>query len=325
MKITIHKTKCIGAGQCVSAAPDLFSQDDDDGIVILLKESADDGEVHAAQDGLHLCPALAIDLTDELATRPLFCPSPAIGGRYDMSHRGGLGVRRAVVRTFAAAGANVGCIDRNEAGILETLVQVRRKGATGAFCSCAVDDAEALARALPELEATLGAPYILVNCAGISERHLAETFPNEAWSRILGVNLGAAFRLCRHVAPYIIRRAAGQIVIISSVCGSTGYPGTIAYLASKGGLETVTRGPAAEWGKHDIMVSSIATTLEATPLLEQMRAEAPERIDRMLNRAQIRWIVETSEVADAVLFLCSRSARTINGHILPLDGGYLAK
>lgn len=65
MRITIHKHKCIGAGQCISAAPDLFSQDEDDGIVILLKESAEEGEVDVARDAMHLCPALAIDLTDE--------------------------------------------------------------------------------------------------------------------------------------------------------------------------------------------------------------------------------------------------------------------
>jgi len=236
----------------------------------------------------------------------------------------GSGIGRAVALAFAAAGARAGCIDRNEAGILETLEQVRRKGATGAACPCAVDDAEALARALPELEGTLGAPDMLVNCAGISERHRAETFPNEAGSRILEVNLGGAFRLCRHVAPGMIRRAAGRIVNISSVGGSAGYPGTIAYLASKGGLEQMIRGLTAEWGEHGVTVNAIAPTLVATPVMEQMRAEAPERIDRMLNRAPIRRMVETSEVADAVLFLCSRSAGMINSHTLPLDGGYLA-
>lgn len=229
------------------------------------------------------------------------------------------GIGRAVALGFANSGVRVLCLDKDKEGAEQTAHECG-----SAACVCDLADPDALNAALASIDDAFGAPDMLVNCAGIAERHPATTFPESVWDRIIATNLTAAFRLARHVAPGMIERKRGRIVNLSSIAGSAGYPGTIAYQASKGALEQMTRGLAAEWGPAGVTVNAVAPGAVATPLFDRMLAEDPARAERILARQPISSPVAPEDVAAAVLYLCSDAARMVNGHVLSIDGGYVA-
>ena len=174
-----------------------------------------------------------------------------------------------------------------------------------------------------------GSIDILVNNAGATWGAPAEDYPDEAWHKVMNLNVHAPFFVAREVGKRsMIPRRAGKIINIASVAGLKGSPpgmNTIAYNTSKAAAINFTRALAAEWGKYNINVNAVAPTFIHTPGTEGALADPAFRQDVIDRIAAFHRIGEPIEVAGAVVFLASPAASLITGHTLVIDGGWTAR
>ena len=154
----------------------------------------------------------------------------------------------------------------------------------------------------------------------------ATELPLELWQEVLNINLTGTFLCSREAAKMRLEQGKGSIVNVASIMGLIGggvYPNP-AYQASKGGVVNLTRSLALDWASRCIRVNAVAPTFVRTPLTQSLLAEDGME-EKLLVRTPLGRIVETYEVADAIRFLVSDAAAMITGHILPVDGGWVAQ
>jgi 3-hydroxybutyrate dehydrogenase len=234
---------------------------------------------------------------------------------------GGSGIGEACARALAGAGADVTVLD---IGAERAAAVASAIGGT----PLAVDLADTDAVAALDVEAD-----ILVNCAGIQHVAPVTEFPIDTFARIVRLMLEAPFVLSRMVLPGMCARGWGRLVHISSVHGLRASPFKSAYVSAKHGLEGLSKVIAMESGDRGVTSNTVCPAYVRTPLVENQIADQA-RIhgmsegdvvrDVMLTRPAIKRLIEPSEVAAAVLYLCSEAAAFVNGTSLVLDGGWTA-
>jgi NAD(P)-dependent dehydrogenase (short-subunit alcohol dehydrogenase family) len=229
------------------------------------------------------------------------------------------GFGRAIAEALLHRGVRVALLDANEeavhafaqqSGALPVVVDVAQR-----------QDVE---RAYAEVVEALGPPCMLVNSAGIGGWGSTLDYPEELWQRVLDVNLTGTMNSCITFAKHVVSDSPAAIVNLASVMGSIGFPGLIGYAASKGGVVQVTRALAVELAPRGVRVNAVAPSTFATPLAMGNRAKRPEVYERMLERTPMKRFGKTEEVVGPVLFLLSQGASMVTGHVLAVDGGYLA-
>jgi len=217
----------------------------------------------------------------------------------------------AIARTLADAGYRLGLCDSNPA--VEELAPL---GAARVFD---VADREASERALAELADELGSPFDTAVMAAAIVDHIAPAaeFPTEYWERELAVNLSGAFWCARALAPAMLERGFGRIVMISSGAATAGQPLQVAYSTSKAGMLGLVRTLAAEFAPHGITCNAVLPGLIATPRVESWN-EPTESIRARIPAGRMG---RSEEVASLVRFLCSEDAAYVTGACIPIDGG----
>jgi 2-deoxy-D-gluconate 3-dehydrogenase len=248
----------------------------------------------------------------------------SLDGRTALVTGASRGLGRAIAIALAEAGADVVC--HVQPGVPEkTVGPIRALGSRVAVVSGDFSDPAVPSRLVGEAEAALGPIDILVNNAGTIRRAPAAEHSDEDWDLVLAVDLSAAFRLSREVGKRLIARAApGKIINIASLLSFQGGVLVPSYSAAKGGLAQLTKALANEWAVHRINVNAIAPGYMSTDNTLALRQD-PTRSRQILERIPAgRW-GEPEDLAGAAVFLASEASDYVNGHVLVVDGGWLAR
>lgn len=233
----------------------------------------------------------------------------------------GLGFGMAVA--LAEAGADIVSIQRTSSSeaLAERIASVGRR-----FLSLALDlGCETAAQeALEAVLSTFGHIDILVNNAGIQRRAPAVEFPIEDWDSVINVNLRAVFLFCQVFGKQMLRQGYGKIINIASLLSVQGGITIPAYTASKHAIAGLTKALCNEWAGRGVNVNAITPGYMDTDLNVALRAN-PERNRQISERIPAgRW-GKPEDMAGAVVFLASPASDYLHGHLLVVDGGWLAR
>jgi NAD(P)-dependent dehydrogenase (short-subunit alcohol dehydrogenase family) len=249
-----------------------------------------------------------------------------LSGRVAIVTGGSRGIGQAIAEAFAAAGAQVAIIARQDMHAAELVAtSIRDGGGTAISLQADVADGDQVTAMVRAVEQQLGSVNVLVNNAGTSFREAADRFPRESWDRVLAVNLTGPFLCAQAVFPAMQRAGGGSIINVTSMAGLVAIPGTVAYSASKGGLVQLTRALAIEWAAHGIRVNGLAPCPVETELSRRIFADKPEVLADLVKRIPLGRIAQPPDLAGAALYLASDASQMVTGTILEVDGGWTAQ
>jgi 3-oxoacyl-[acyl-carrier protein] reductase len=183
---------------------------------------------------------------------------------------------------------------------------------------CDLADKDAVEALVPDAEAKMEKLDILVANAGVNADNLFVSLTDEAWDKVIAVNLTATFRLTRAAVKSMMRRRWGRLIGISSVVGFTGNPGQGNYTASKAGLVGMMKSVAAEYAKRNITANCIAPGMIASAMTDKLNDKQREAI---LSRVPAGKLGTPKDVAAAAVYLASEEAQYVTGHTIHVNGG----
>jgi 3-oxoacyl-[acyl-carrier protein] reductase len=214
-------------------------------------------------------------------------------------------------------GAAVGLLAHRTSadGVLEKVASI---GARTAVQPADIGDGDAVRTALHQLGEALGGLDILVHAAAVYPHASLMSMTRADWDEVMRLDLSAALVLMQAAAEHMRPRDGGRIVSISSVAASVPDPELGHYAVAKAGLEALTRQAALEFAPFGITVNAVSPALIDSP---ELRAHAPERLERFLKRVPLGRVGQPADVAAAVCFLVGPGAGWISGQVLTVDGG----
>lgn len=237
---------------------------------------------------------------------------------------GGSGLGRDICLTLANAGATLVVADINADSGQKTVSGITQLNRDATFFELDVTNSQSVSEMTASVVERFGAINILVNSAGITKRLPPLDFPEEDFDRIIAVNLKGTFLCCQAAARQMVKQGGGKIVNLTSIGGMVGLPNTVAYCASKGGVVQMTRALAIDLASRRINVNAVAPSLANTPIAATVFQDQ-KTLDWFLSKVPLGKLCEPRDVSEAVLFLCSSASDFITGHVLAVDGGYLAQ
>jgi 2-deoxy-D-gluconate 3-dehydrogenase len=234
------------------------------------------------------------------------------------------GLGQALATALAAAGADVVCASSRAGGADATAESIRSLGRRAWTVYGNVSDRTALDAMTKEVERQTPAVDILVNNAGDVARHPAEEFPAEDWDRVVRTNLDAVWFLSQQFGKQMVARGSGKIINIASVLSFSGGLTVAPYAVSKHGVAGLTKALANEWASRNVQVNAIAPGYFVTDNTKPLR-ENSIRVAQINARIPAgRW-GEPKDLSGAVVFLASAASNYMNGHVLVVDGGWMAR
>lgn len=227
------------------------------------------------------------------------------------------GIGQAIVGIVHKAGATL-CISGTKVEILKEVAEKYREGIY--TLTCDLSNTEEVNRLIDKANALMGGFDGLICNAGITQDSLLLRMTDEAWRKVIDINLTSTFQLNRNACKILLKNKEGRIVNISSIIGLMGNAGQANYAASKAGIIAMSKSIAREVASRDITVNCIAPGFIDT---QMTRILNKEQKDKMLENIPMKRMGSAEEVAAGVLFLLSNEARYITGHVLNINGGLL--
>jgi NAD(P)-dependent dehydrogenase (short-subunit alcohol dehydrogenase family) len=237
------------------------------------------------------------------------------GARVLVAGAGGIG--GACAAAYADAGAAVAVVDRS-AEALAALVGTA--GFRGVTIKADLTEHGAGARVVAEAVDRLGGLDVLLHAVGINDRRPILDFTEDEWDRILKVNLSTLFGLAQAAGRHMVQQRSGRVLALSSVSGILAHHSHGPYAASKGGINQLLRVMAREWAAHGVTVNALAPGYIETPLTAHHLAQ-PGKRDELESQVPAGRLGTPDELTGPALFLSSRHAQFITGHVLYIDGG----
>jgi 3-oxoacyl-[acyl-carrier protein] reductase len=231
----------------------------------------------------------------------------------------GRGIGKEIARAFVEQGAKVAVASRTEANSQAAADELNALG-KGIAKGYAVDIAnyDATIEFGKQVAADLGPVSILVNNAGVTRDGLALRMSEDDWDTVLDTNLKGAFNAVKAFQRTLLKAEGARIINISSVIGLMGNAGQANYAASKAGLIGFTKALAKEFAGRKVCVNAVAPGFIVTDMTDDLTEEVQEAIKKNIPLGSFG---ETSDIANAVMFLAGREARYITGQVLTVDGG----
>ena len=231
----------------------------------------------------------------------------------------GRGIGLAVAEAFAAEGARVAVLSRNEQSCGQAATAINQKTANTAI-PFAVDvaDHEAMQAVGKEVVTELGGVDILINNAGITRDGLMLRMTGEDWDAVMDTNLKGAFNALKAFQRPLMKSDGGRIINVSSVIGLIGNAGQTNYAASKAGLIGFTKSVARELASRKVTCNAIAPGFIRTDMTDALSEEMQEEI---IKRVPLKDMGNTAEIASLALYLSSSEARYLTGQVIAIDGG----
>ncbi len=247
-----------------------------------------------------------------------------LSGKVALVTGGTHGIGMACGKVLASAGAKLCVNDIDNEKLAACKAEYAKDGIdvyTINFNVCSEDDVN---RGISQIEKEVGSIDILVNNAGIIKRIPILDLKLSEFEQVLDVDLVAPFIVAKRVAPGMIQRRQGKIINMCSMMSVYGRQNVSAYAAAKGGLKLLTENMTCEWAKYNVQVNGIGPGYIATDQTAPIRVGGHPFNDLVMTRTPAgRW-GEPEDVGNAALFLASKAADFVNGHILYVDGGILA-
>ncbi len=233
------------------------------------------------------------------------------------------GIGRAIALGLADAGANVVPTGRREKLAKEVAQDVIARGRDSLAVTTDVSDTASIQKLADVAVDKFGKVDILVNAAGRTIRRPTLEVSDDEWDEILDTNLTGMLRACRIFGRHMIERRYGRIINIASLTSVVALYEVAAYGASKAGVAALTKSLAVEWAPHGVCVNAILPGVFRTALNEGLLDGTP-RGSELLMRTPMQRFGQPEEVAGAAVFLASDAASFVTGHLLAVDGGFLA-
>ncbi|WP_394177004.1 2-dehydro-3-deoxy-D-gluconate 5-dehydrogenase KduD [Thalassotalea litorea] len=234
------------------------------------------------------------------------------------------GLGQAMALALSQAGAIVVAVASSEKSLANTKEKLSAQNPQHLFLPCDQSDAEQIADTVNTVFQTFGRIDILVNNAGIIRRAPAEDHSDQDWLDVMNTNATGVFRFCRAVGKIMLEQGNGKIINIASLLSFSGGITVPSYAASKGAVAQLTKALANEWANKGIQINAIAPGYFATDNTEQLRNNK-ERNDSITARIPAGEWGQPSDLNGAALFLSSKASDYVNGHILLVDGGWMAR
>lgn len=247
-----------------------------------------------------------------------------VDGQVALITGGGGTIGTAMAGGLASVGAALLIVDRRLDAAEATVAALRDAGADAHAVEADVTGEGDVKRAVRTAVERWGRLDILINSAGIGARHPAEGYPLDRWQTVLDVNLTGTFLFCREAGQVMLAAGRGSIINIASIAGLVGYNGNPAYLASKGGVVQLTRALAAEWATRGVRVNAIAPGVIQTQMIEGALEREPEFYAAFKQKHAMNRFGTADELVGPALLLASGAGSYMTGHILAVDGGYVA-
>jgi 3-hydroxybutyrate dehydrogenase len=247
---------------------------------------------------------------------------------------GASGIGFAVVETLAQAGVNCVIADMDVSGGERAEAKFNEAGFSTLFVKTNVSDPGDVHHLVDAAVEKYGRLDIMVNNAGLQYVAPVVDFPEERWNLLIGVMLTGAFLCCKYSLPHMIKQKWGRIINISSLHGRVASPFKVAYISAKHGVLGLTKVVALEQAENGITCNAICPAYVRTPLVEKQIADqakangiSEEDVVQkiMLAPAAIKRLLEPSEVASLVKYLCTDEAAGITGAALDIDLGWTAR
>ena len=236
----------------------------------------------------------------------------------------GSGIGKAISIAFADEGASLGVGDINEDLLSKTTNDLKNKSTNITSITTDVSSEDQVKKLIDETVRAYGKLDIIVNNVSVAIGGYPITdMSNEDWQKIIGINFSSVFYGCKHSIPYLKKNNGGSIINIASVQAHNPLPGWAAYAGIKGGVISMTRNIASEFGPFNIRANTISPGTIATEMVNQVVAEdgTGTLMDDFILMHPIGRIGKPSEIAATAVFLASDGGAFANGEDFRIDGG----